>query len=181
MPHTDFSAANPTLWSGASYVLLRARTAALSLSGAMALSVGLGVVMLGSALGPAAAQPALVSQSDGLAAGGHDVVSFFAGGQPRAGTGSFAIKWRGAMWRFHTADNLARFESNPHAYAPQFGGYCAYALAQGVLKPGDPTLFVISDGRLYLLNNREAMTRWQSNQRQHLTRAEARWPQVLRD
>lgn len=154
----------------------RALRPLLTKAAAAALSLG---VLLAAPM--ASAGPALVSSHEGLAAEGQDVVTFFSSDGPVAGVQSHAIMWRGAIWRFASAQNLALFEANPHAYAPQFGGYCAYALSQGIVKRGDPGLFVISDGRLFLLNNPRALARWQAEQDKLLIKAEGHWPRILKD
>ena len=144
----------------------RALRPLLTKAAAAALSLG---VLLAAPM--ASAGPALVSSHEGLAAEGQDVVTFFSSDGPVAGVQSHAIMWRGAIWRFASAQNLALFEANPHAYA----------LSQGIVKRGDPGLFVISDGRLFLLNNPRALARWQAEQDQLLIKAEGHWPRILKD
>ncbi|AUQ67185.1 hypothetical protein PhaeoP78_02334 [Phaeobacter inhibens] len=145
--------------------------------------LGIGsVVAMAATLMPetARADPALVSAPRGVAVGGHDVVAFFQDGTAVLGQQTHAILWHGAVWRFATSQNQERFELNPRAYAPRFGGYCAYALSKGYLAPGDPALWVIADGRLYLLNNPSALAAWQAEQQALISAAEGRWPKILR-
>ncbi|MEK0162883.1 MULTISPECIES: YHS domain-containing (seleno)protein [unclassified Phaeobacter] len=129
---------------------------------------------------PARAEVALVSAPRGLAVGGHDVVAFFQDGAAIPGQQDHAILWRGAIWRFASSQNQEEFERNPRAFAPRFGGYCAYALSQGYLAPGNPTLWVIADGRLYLLNNPSALAAWEAERLRLIADAEQQWPAVLR-
>ncbi|WP_254683338.1 YHS domain-containing (seleno)protein [Phaeobacter sp. LSS9] len=145
------------------------------------LAVG-SVVALAATLTPetARADPALVSAPKGVAAGGHDVVAFFQDGTAVLGQQTHAILWHGAVWRFASSQNQERFELNPRAYAPRFGGYCAYALSKGYLAPGNPSLWVIADGRLYLLNNPSALAAWQAERQALIAAAEGRWPKILR-
>ena len=75
---------------------------------------------------------------------GHDPVSYFTDGVPRAGRADVVVKWRGQMWHFSTFENRAAFEANPAQFAPRFRGYCVVALAGGRLSPGNPGVFVIS-------------------------------------
>jgi YHS domain-containing protein len=90
---------------------------------------------------------------DGWGLAGHDPVSYFADGVPRAGRADFVVKWRGQMWHFSTPENRAAFEADPARFAPRFRGYCVVALASGRLSPGDPTIFVIHDNQLFLLRS----------------------------
>ena len=69
--------------------------------------------------------------TEGAAIHGYDAVSYFAAEAPVRGQANIAVTWKGAQWFFASQQNRERFESNPRAYAPQFGGYCAYAMAHG--------------------------------------------------
>ncbi|WP_096707042.1 YHS domain-containing (seleno)protein [Phaeobacter gallaeciensis] len=157
------------------------RLAAFVRSTMAVLGVG-SVVALAAVLTPetARADPALVSAPRGVAVGGHDVVAFFQDGTAVLGQQTHAILWHGAVWRFASSQNQERFELNPRAYAPRFGGYCAYALSKGYLAPGNPALWVIADGRLYLLNNPTALAAWQAERQALISAAEGRWPKILR-
>src|ERR1700752_5341698 len=77
--------------------------------------------------------PAVYSASDGLAAGGYDVTTYFTEGKAVRGRAKHELMLRGVTWRFASAESKARFQANPTAYAPQFGGYCAWAVSQGYL------------------------------------------------
>ncbi len=82
-----------------------------------ALLFALGVPALASA-SPAPS----VSATEGIAIGGYDPVGYFTEGRPVAGSTEFTLRWNGATWRFASAESRARFEANPAAYAPAFGG-----------------------------------------------------------
>ena len=87
--------------------------------------------------------------------------------------------YQGATWRFATAENLAAFKAAPARYAPQFGGYCAWAVSQHYLAPGDPKFWKIVDGKLYLNANARAKELWEADQADAIKRAHANWPAVL--
>ncbi|MFW8594720.1 YHS domain-containing (seleno)protein [Cribrihabitans neustonicus] len=130
----------------------------------------------------AEAHPVTVfSAREGVAIGGYDVVAFFERGEARRGRRGNAVMWKGVIWRFSSARNQALFEANPRAYAPAFGGYCAYALSQGRLRRGDPRIWTIFSGELYLLNNPDAADRWRGNAAPLITAAAAHWPAILRE
>lgn len=144
----------------------------------------LGLVLV-AALGPAAAPPARaeappVSAVQGYAIGGHDVVAYFTEGRPVPGRPEHALKWRGAIWLFSGPDTLARFEMDPKAYAPRFGGYCAWALSQGMLAQGDPAVFAIRDGRLYLAHTAALLALWEADSAARIEAAQAKWPEILK-
>ena len=76
-------------------------------------------------------------------------------------------------------ENLAKFQADPTAYEPQFGGYCAWAVSQGYVAPGDPGQWKIVDGRLYLNFNARAKELWEADQADAIERGNANWPGVL--
>ena len=125
--------------------------------------------------------PPIQAAADRLALGGHDPVAYFTRNQPVAGDAAITLDWNGATWRFATAENRAMFEANPQAYAPQFGGYCAWAASQGYIAPGDPTVWRIVDGRLYLNFNDRARMLWEQDIPGAIARGEANWPRILTD
>ena len=87
--------------------------------------------------------------------------------------------WNGATWRFASADNKAAFDANPDAYAPQYGGYCAYAVANGYTAKTDPDAWSIVDGKLYLNYSRRVRTRWLEDVPGNIAKGDANWPSVL--
>lgn len=103
----------------------------------------------------------VASKDAKLAVGGYDTVSYFRGrGVPVKGSAAFRVSWKGAEWRFATAENAAAFKANPAAFAPQYGGHCAWAIAQGYLAPGDPAAYDIVGGKLYLNYDQGIRARW---------------------
>lgn len=137
------------------------------------------LMLLAALLGAAAPAPALadrppVASASGLALAGRDAVTYFAEGGPAPGTADHALKWRGAVWFFANANNLATFEMNPAAYAPRYGGYCPMSVIEGDLRPGNPESFVIREGRLYLVRDEEARAAI-LNDPSVIERADAAW------
>ena len=116
---------------------------------------------------------------NGVAISGYDAVSYFRGGAPVQGYSDIALIWKGARWQFETAENRDQFERNPRAFAPQFGGYCAYAMMDGELSSTDPLAWQIVQGKLYLAHSAEVEYLWRQNVAQNIRRAERHWPSVL--
>lgn len=110
---------------------------------------------------------------------GYDVVAYFTEGQPVEGSKEFTTEWKDATWQFASQDNLDRFLANPQAYAPQYGGYCAFALSRGSLVSSDPEAWKIVDGKLYLNYNKRVQRRWEEDIPGHISTADANWPSVL--
>ena len=131
------------------------------------------------ALASASPAPSVSATQDGVAIGGYDPVSYFTEGRPVAGSTEFTLNWKGATWRFASAASRDRFSASPEAYAPAFGGYCAWAVSQNYIAPGDPTVWRIVDGRLYLNFNARAKALWEADLAGAIARGHANWPAVL--
>lgn len=115
-----------------------------------------------------------------LAVGGYDTVAYHVQRQAIVGNPAFRVSWKGAEWRFATAEHRDQFVKEPEKYAPQFGGYCAFAVAYGSTAAGDPKLFTLAGGKLYLNLNDSVQATWQRDQANLIKRAEANWPKVLK-
>ena len=92
-------------------------------------------------------------QPNGIAIRGYDTVAYFTQGKPVEGTEKFSTEWEGATWRFSSQENLELFTTDPEKYAPQYGGYCAYGVAQDSLVKIEPDQWTIYDDKLYLNYN----------------------------
>jgi hypothetical protein len=116
--------------------------------------------------------------TEGVAIGGYDPVAYFAEGKPRVGKPELTANWAGAKWQFATAKNRDLFVEAPEKYAPQFGGYCAYAMSSGKLADGDGERWRIVEGKLYLNNNWFAQQLWETNIPRNVQDADEHWPKV---
>ena len=88
--------------------------------------------------------------------------------------------YQGAEFRFASAENLATFMADPEAYAPQYGGYCAWAVSQGYTAKGDADYWAIVDGKLFLNYNKKIQDRWEQNRDVYIDDANTNWPEVLK-
>jgi YHS domain-containing protein len=114
-----------------------------------------------------------------LAVGGYDAVAYFKQNQPVKGKPEFTFDYKGAKWQFASADNLNAFKANPTAYAPQYGGYCAWAVSQGYTASGDPLVWNIVGGRLFLNYDKSVQATWSKDIPGHIKQADKNWPGVL--
>lgn len=133
--------------------------------------------------GHAAAAPVYVGiEGENVAVGGYDVVSYFQGdGVPVKGAERFTVEYDGAEWHFSSQQNADAFEQNPDAYAPQYGGHCAWAMARGSLAPGDPTVYRIVDGKLYLNFNKQVQDMWLKDIAGFISKADIAWTDIPED
>ena len=117
--------------------------------------------------------------SSGLAIRGTDPVAYFTQGQAIAGDSEYETEWNDAVWRFSSAKNQELFESNPEAYAPQYGGYCAKALSEGNVVSTDPEAWKIVEDKLYLNYSPEVQQQWTQDIEGNIELADNMWPDVL--
>lgn len=125
-----------------------------------------------------AAEP--VFSADGAAIKGYDPVAYFTEEDAIAGKPEFTHDYMGATWRFASAENRDTFAANPEKYAPQYGGYCAYAVSQGYIAPIDPDAWSVRDGKLYLNYSLPVRIRWSLDKDGYIAAANTNWP-GLRD
>lgn len=130
-------------------------------------------------LGPARAETPVYSEDMGIAIRGFDTEAYFTVGEPTRGMMQHAVMWKGVTWLFASAANQEMFEANPRAYAPVYGGYCAFAVANGYLMDSDPTNFEIIDGRLFLTNSHAIHDIWLMDVSGNVSIADRNWPRVL--
>lgn len=141
------------------------------------------LVCLAAMAGPRDAQadkdPVYTGFLSSTAVDGYDPVAYFTDGKPVEGSSEFETEYQGATWRFASAANRDAFLADPAKYAPQYGGYCAWAVSQGYTAKGDPQHWRIVDGRLYLNYNADVQQKWEKDVPGHITSADANWPKVL--
>ncbi len=121
-----------------------------------------------------AAEP--VFAPGGVAIGGADAVAYFTQGKPVIGRPEFAHRWNGATWHFVSATNRDAFAASPAKYAPQYGGYCAWAVSKGALAKTDPDAWSIVDGKLYLNFDKSTQAQWSQDKKGNIARADQNWP-----
>lgn len=114
-----------------------------------------------------------------LAVGGYDPVAYFEDGAAVKGAKDYSHDYNAATFRFSSADNLEQFKADPGAYAPQYGGYCAWAVSQGYTAPGNPENWTVQDGKLYLNYNDKVQADWLKDPAGFIQKADANWPAVL--
>lgn len=147
----------------------------------LAAALAIGVMGAGFAA-PAHADkaPIYTGNFSNTAVQGHDPVAYFTEGKPMKGSKKFTTEYQGAEFRFASAENLAAFKVDPAKYAPQYGGYCAWAISQGYTAKGDADHWKIVDGKLYLNYNKKIQEEWEQDQASFIVEADTNWPEVLK-
>jgi len=112
----------------------------------------------------------------GLGAKGYDVVSYFTDGKPAQGSTNHEAVHGGVTWRFVSQKHLAMFETNPEKYAPQYGGFCSWGVANGKLFDVDPVNgWTIVNGKLYLNFNSDLNKTFAKDSAKFISNAEMHW------
>ncbi|GAA6208186.1 YHS domain-containing (seleno)protein [Cognatishimia sp. WU-CL00825] len=142
------------------------------------------ITALSSPVVASLATPALAAKPEiyapqGLAIKGYDPVGYFTQSTHVKGLAQHSLNWKGAEWRFASADTMATFQANPAGFAPQYGGYCAFAVAHGATAKTDPDAWTIHEGKLYLNFNISVRTKWRKDIPGFVSRADQNWPTVL--
>jgi len=114
----------------------------------------------------------------GIILDGYDPVAFFTDHKPVKGDARFTFNYHDAVYWFANAEHQKLFAADPEKYAPQYGGYCGYAVSQGHLAPIHVEFFAILDNRLILQNNQRALDGWNSDAKS-LQKADQYWPDLL--
>jgi YHS domain-containing protein len=114
------------------------------------------------------------SNGEGVVAKGYDVVAYF-NNSPTLGTSSIKVDFNSGVFHFSTEANKTTFLENPEKYAPQFGGYCARAMASGSKVDINPEAYEVYDQKLYLQASSGALSSWQSGRAGFITSAQNNW------
>ncbi len=118
---------------------------------------------------------------NGVAIDGTDPVAYFQQSKPVPGNSKYTYEWMNATWQFANAENRDLFASNPEKYAPQYGGFCAWAVSRGYTAPTEPNAWKIVDGKLYLNFNQKVQKDWQQDIPGNIAKANRNWPGVLKN
>lgn len=124
----------------------------------------------------------LVNLDDkGVIIQGYDPVAYFTDNKPVKGNNQFIYKYHGATYWFASNQNAELFKTNPEKYLPQYGAFCGYAVSIGKLRPVDPTIYQIENGRLILQHTKEAYDLFNEDLQKSIVKADQHWPGLESD
>ncbi len=109
---------------------------------------------------------------------GYDVVSYQTGKRPIRGNGNFVAVYDGATYQFSSTDNQKAFEKDPEKYVPAYGGYCAFGTSVSKKFIGDPEVWRIVDGKLYLNLDTRIQAEWVKDVPGRIKTADANWRNI---
>lgn len=114
-----------------------------------------------------------------LAMNGYDVMTYWNGGDPKKGDPDIQAAYKGATWVFISDENRAAFMADPAHFAPQYGGYCAYAASRNAVADVDPFAWRIWNDKLYLNYSLRVRREWASDIDDNISKAGGFWPALL--
>ena len=135
----------------------------------------IGATMASPAL---ANRPQIYKGNNNVAVNGYDVVGYFTEGTHLQGQPEFSADSMGATWQFASAENRDLFIATPEAYAPQYGGHCAYAASKGALASSVPEAWTIFEGKLYLNYSLGVRDLWRQDIAGNIALADGFWPSL---
>ncbi len=142
--------------------------------------IALLALILAMAAAPALAlDPVNTTFFGSVAIEGYDPVAYFTEGKPVKGNKKHSLEYEGANWRFASAENRALFEADPQKYAPQYGGYCAWAVSQGYTAGIEPEAWTIHEGKLYLNYSKKVRAQWLEKRDALIEAGDENWPRLL--
>lgn len=124
--------------------------------------------------------PVYTAKLSNVAVSGYDPVAYFVENRPVKGSAKISATHEGAKWYFSSAANRDKFLASPATYAPQYGGYCSWAVSQGYTASADPLAWKIVNNKLFLNYNAEIQKRWEKDIPALIEKADSNWPKVLR-
>lgn len=118
--------------------------------------------------------------TDGVPLGVHgvDTVALSTLNAVAEGDAAHTVVNDGVAYYFASAESAEMFSADPDRYKPQYGGFCAFAVALGRKLDGDPHYADIVDGKLYLFVNAAIFERYKADSERILARAEETWPSI---
>ncbi|WP_413702247.1 YHS domain-containing (seleno)protein [Psychromonas sp. KJ10-10] len=106
---------------------------------------------------------------------------FFEQQKPVEGSSEYQFEYKGADWYFASQDNLDKFKADPEKYAPQYGGYCAWAMASSKTAPGNAPFWTIHNDKLYLNYDQKVQDKWLADIDGFIEKADASWAQLEKE
>lgn len=106
---------------------------------------------------------------------GYDPVAYFTENKPVPGDEEFSYVWNHAKWLFSCKENMELFKSNPAKYAPQYNGYCAFALSRNDYADVNPAAWSIVNDKLYLTYNLDIKNAWLQDKKHYIAKADRNW------
>ena len=144
----------------------------------MSFNSRLGRVLAALAMIAAIASPALAVENSTPGVNGYDLVSCRTGEKPLQGNGNHVAVHDGVTYLFASDENRKAFDRNPDKFLPAYGGFCAFGVSVGKKFYGDPTVWEIVNGQLYLNLDNKIKGMWVEDIVGNVGKADASWLKI---
>jgi YHS domain-containing protein len=112
----------------------------------------------------------------GIILKGYDAVAYFKQGKPVKGNSAIESTYQGAIYLFASSADEVDFEKDPAKYAPRYGAFCSFGVANGVLTDiMGPDAFIVYKGKLYLCGDDGALKEFKSDIDSNIEKADKNW------
>lgn len=120
------------------------------------------------------------TDADGISIQGYDAVAYFTQMKAVKGDAKYSARYNGATYWFSSEQNATMFKDHPEMFAPQYGGFCGYAMALNKLRPINPDIFDVIEGKLILQHSQDAYTQFHKDVASNITKANNNWPEQIK-
>jgi YHS domain-containing protein len=120
------------------------------------------------------------TDADGVTLQGYDAVAYFTEMKAVKGKPDFFARYNGATYWFSSEQNQTMFKDHPEMFAPQYGSFCGYAMALNKLRPINPEIFDVIDGKLILQHSQDAYTQFHKHLQGFVIKANNNWPEQVK-
>lgn len=117
---------------------------------------------------------------DGVTLQGYDAVSYFTEMKAVKGDPKYSARYNGATYWFSSESNAGMFKDHPEMFAPQYGSFCGYAMSLGKLRPVNPEIFDVIEGRLILQHTKDAYDQFHKDLGENIRKADRNWPEQIK-
>lgn len=114
---------------------------------------------------------------------GYDPVSYITLQKAQEGKKDINVSFDGVTYLFETLANKEVFLKEPQKYIPAYGGWCAYAMADGEKVDIDPKKFKIINGKAYLFYNGiwgDTLKKWEKDEINLKAKADESWQKLIK-
>lgn len=118
------------------------------------------------------------ADANDVAISGYDPVAYFSDSEATKGSADYTASYKNAIYHFSSAENRDLFRADPSAYAPQYGGFCAFGVTMEKKFDVDPEAWRIVDNKLYLNLNKDVQKRWLTDVPGFIANANDIWPEI---
>ena len=116
---------------------------------------------------------------NGVIIEGYDAVAYFTDNKAIKGKTQYNTEYNGSIYWFASAEHAELFKGDPSKYAPQYGAFCGYAVSIGKLRPVNPEIYQIENGRLILQHTQEAYDLFNKDLQKSIDKADMKWPGIV--